>query len=91
MRDLSLSTPQQRLYGEILRLARGTGHDETPLAVPELPHHNELAAWANTSRDVVAYEIGALARRGIVERKHRTLYIREPETLRNLASGRATA
>src|SRR6185437_12404981 len=61
VRDLSLSTPQQRLYGEILRLARGTGHDETPLAVPELPHHNELAAWANTSRDVVAYEIGALA------------------------------
>jgi len=91
VRDLSLSTPQQRLYGELLRLARGTGHLETPLAVAELPHHDELAAWTNTSRDVVAYEIGALARRGIVERKHRTLYIHEPETLRNLASGRAAA
>jgi CRP/FNR family cyclic AMP-dependent transcriptional regulator len=88
VKDLSLLTPQQRLYGEILRLARRSDHIEAPLAVAEMPPHDELAGWANTTRDVVAYEIGSLTRRGIVERKHKTLYIRDPEMLRNLAGGR---
>jgi CRP-like cAMP-binding protein len=91
VKDLSLLTPQQRLYGEILRLARRSDNVEAPLAVTELPHHEELAGWANTTRDVVAYEIGSLTRRGIVERKHRTLYIKDPETLRNLAAGRSSS
>jgi CRP-like cAMP-binding protein len=91
VKDLSLLTPQQRLYGELLRLARRTDHVEAPLAVSDMPNHEDLASWANTTRDVVAYEIGSLTRRGIVERKHKTLYIHDPQTLRSLAGGRFAA
>jgi CRP/FNR family cyclic AMP-dependent transcriptional regulator len=84
VKDLSLVTPQQRLYGELLRLARPSD-GEAPLAVAEMPNHEQLAEWANTTRDVVAFAIGSIARRGIVERKHKTLYIRDPEALRDLA------
>jgi CRP/FNR family cyclic AMP-dependent transcriptional regulator len=88
VKDLSLLTPQQRLYGEILRMARPGEGQGAPLSVGEMPNHEELASWANTSREVVAFAIGSLARRGIVERKHKTLYIRDPEALRDLAGNR---
>lgn len=90
VRDLSLITPEQRLYGELLRLARPNDGD-APFAVADMPNHEELAGWANTTRDVVAFAIGALARRGIVERKHKTLYIRDPQALRDLAGMAAAA
>ncbi|HEX8840061.1 MAG TPA: helix-turn-helix domain-containing protein, partial [Sphingomicrobium sp.] len=61
------------------------------LAIQETPGHDDLASWANTTREVVAYSIGTLARRGIVERKHKTLYIRDPETLRSLAVAKSDA
>jgi CRP-like cAMP-binding protein len=88
VRDLSLLSPEQRLYTELLRLARP--FEETPgqLVVHDTPGHDDLASWANTTREVVAYAIGTLARRGIVERKHKTLYIRDPETLRALAAAK---
>jgi len=84
VKDLSLVTPEQRLYAELLRLARPSD-GEAPLAVAEMPGHEQLADWANTTREVVACAIGSVARRGIVERKHKTLYIRDPEALRELA------
>jgi CRP-like cAMP-binding protein len=88
VRDLSLLSPEQRLYTELLRLARPMDDLPSQLAIPETPGHDDLAAWANTTREVVAYSIGTLARRGIVERKHKTLYIRDPEALRGLAVAR---
>jgi CRP-like cAMP-binding protein len=88
VRDLSLLSPEQRLYTELLRLARPFDEGPGQLAVQETPGHEDLAAWANTTREVVAYTIGTLARRGIVERKHKTLYIRDPEALRGLAAAK---
>jgi CRP-like cAMP-binding protein len=89
VKDLSLLSPEQRLYTELLRLARPLDDVPGQLAIQETPGHEDLASWANTTREVVAYSIGTLARRGIVERKHKTLYIRDPEALRGLAVARA--
>jgi CRP/FNR family cyclic AMP-dependent transcriptional regulator len=89
VRDLSLLSPEQRLYTELLRLARPMEEAPGQIAIPDTPGHDDLASWANTTREVVAYSIGTLARRGIVERKHKTLYIRDPEALRSLATARA--
>jgi CRP/FNR family cyclic AMP-dependent transcriptional regulator len=91
VRDLSLLSPEQRLYTELLRLARPLDDVPGQLAIQETPGHEDLASWANTTREVVAYSIGTLARRGIVERKHKTLYIRDPETLRGLAAAKSNA
>jgi CRP/FNR family transcriptional regulator, cyclic AMP receptor protein len=89
VKDLSLLSPEQRLYTELLRLARPLDDVPGQLAIQETPGHEDLASWANTTREVVAYAIGTLARRGIVERKHKTLHIRDPEALRDLAVAKA--
>lgn len=89
VKDLSLLSPEQRLYTELLRLARPLDEMPGQLAIQDTPGHEDLASWANTTREVVAYAIGTLARRGIVERKHKTLYIRDPEALRGLATAKA--
>lgn len=91
VRDLSLLSPEQRLYTELLRLGRPLEEVPGQLAIVEVPGHDDLASWANTTREVVAYVIGTLARRGIVERKHKTLYIRDPEALRSLAVAKVAA
>ncbi|MBM3510352.1 MAG: Crp/Fnr family transcriptional regulator [Alphaproteobacteria bacterium] len=79
---MSALSPDQRVCYELLRLAEpaeGGGY-----AVKELPSHRELASWANTTREMVAYVIGYLARRGIIERKHKTLYIHDLTALQAL-------
>jgi len=72
----------------MLRMARPSDGQGGPLAIGDMPNHDALATWANTTPDVVAFAIGSLARRGIVERKHKTLYIRDPDALRDLAGNR---
>ncbi|MGQ0662220.1 MAG: Crp/Fnr family transcriptional regulator [Pseudomonadota bacterium] len=83
--DLSLLTPDQRIYHEVMRLARPESEPDGVWVVDELPGHQELADWSNTTRETVAYAIGSLLRRGIVERKHKRLYIRDPKMLRSMS------
>ena len=87
VKDLSLLSPEQRLFSELLRLARSSDFPGQ-LQISDMPNHEDLASWSNTTREVVAFSIGTLARRGIVERKHKTLYIRDPEALRSMAGAR---
>lgn len=82
---VSLRTPQQRVFHELLRLARPAEPGSKEYAVTEVPSHRDIASWSSTTRDVVAQSIANLARRGIVERKHTTLYVRDIEALRELA------
>ena len=77
MTDLSLLSPDQRVYHELLRLAHPDEGVSQDWIINQLPSHREIASWANTSREAVAYVIGNLARRGIIERKHKTLYIHD--------------
>ncbi|MBI3710884.1 MAG: Crp/Fnr family transcriptional regulator [Proteobacteria bacterium] len=83
--DLSLLGPDQRIYNELMRLARPATNVDGIWVIDDLPNHQEIASWANTTRETVAYAIGNLARRGIVERRHKTLYIRDPKMLQNLS------
>ena len=69
--DLSLLSPDQRVYHELLRLAHPDEGVSQDWIINQLPSHREIASWANTSREAVAYVIGNLARRGIIERKHK--------------------
>ena len=89
--ELSTKTIDQRICGEILRLAEidtqnsfRMGHGEV-WYVPEMPNHKELASWVGTSREEVAKVIGQLARDKILERKNMKVYIRDMPRLRLIA------
>ena len=76
--------PEQRIYSEIIRLARVEKPGSTRWLVPEMPSHQELAVRAQTSRDAVASAIAEIAARGIAERRTRALYINDYKALQDL-------
>ncbi len=76
--------PEQRIYSEIIRLARVEKPGSSRWLVPEMPGHQDLAVRAQTSRDAVASAIAELASRGIAERRTRSLYINDYKALQDL-------
>ena len=72
---LSTQSEQQRIWGELVRLAEPDPARLESWHIPDLPNHKEIAAWAGTSREQVAQAIGELARDGIVRRKTMGLVI----------------
>jgi CRP/FNR family transcriptional regulator, cyclic AMP receptor protein len=86
---LSTGTPDQRVYSELVRLARPEKQGSERWLIRELPSHQDLARWAQTSREIVAGAVADLVRRGVAERRTRTLYISDYAMLRSLTLGTA--
>lgn len=84
---LSTGTPDQRVYSELVRLARPEKPGSDRWVIRELPGHQDLARWAQTSREIVAGAVAELVRRGVAERRTRTLYISDYAMLRNMTLG----
>jgi CRP/FNR family transcriptional regulator, cyclic AMP receptor protein len=78
---VSTISPDQRVYSQLVRLARLDGD---VWLIRELPSHQELAEWSQTSRESVAAAIAELFRRGIAERRHKSLAIRDYAMLKSL-------
>jgi CRP/FNR family cyclic AMP-dependent transcriptional regulator len=76
--------PEQRIYSEIIRLARVDKPGSDRWLVPEMPSHQDLAVRAQTSREAVASAIAELYSRGIAERRTRALSIRDYKALKDL-------
>jgi len=83
---LSTGSPDQRVYSELIRLARQDTPGGDRWLIRDLPTHQELAKWAQTSREVVASAVAELVRRGVAERRTKTLYINDYAALRDLIS-----
>ena len=83
--DLAGLTPTQRVYMELLRLAGPAVKPDGTWGIRNMPNHREIAIWAGTIPATVARVIGHLARNGVVERHHKTLYINDYFRLRQLA------
>jgi CRP/FNR family cyclic AMP-dependent transcriptional regulator len=81
---LSTGSPDQRVYGQLIRLARRDNAEDGRWLIRELPSHQDLAEWAQTSREVVASAIGELVRRGVAERRTKTLHINDYQALKDL-------
>ena len=67
--ELSTQGEAQRIYGQLLRLARPDPGSPQSWIIDDLPNHKEIAAWTGTSREAVAQAIGELARDGVVRRR----------------------
>lgn len=82
--DLSTLGANNRVHGELLRLARlAPRQDETPVIRP-IPLHSDLASRVSTTRETVARVLNDLARRDIVRRERDALVIADPARLSKL-------
>ena len=82
---LSKTNPRQRVYIELLRLAVPNPRGDGSWIIEPLPHHNDIAAWAGTEQQEVAEAIGKLAREKILERKNRSIIIRDRARIESLS------
>lgn len=83
--QLSTQSEQQRIWGELLRLAEPDAAKPDSWCIPDMPNHKEIASWAGVSREQVAQAIGELAREGIVRRKTMGLVICDLPRLQMMA------
>jgi CRP-like cAMP-binding protein len=83
--DLSTLKAVERVCRELLRLTKPDAAVAELRVIRPMLSHNEIASRASTTRETVARVIGQLSTRGIVERKHKALYIRSVERLERLA------
>ncbi|MEO5337532.1 MAG: Crp/Fnr family transcriptional regulator [Magnetospirillum sp. WYHS-4] len=83
---LSSLTAYQRIYMELLRLAQPNPQGDGTWVIRSCPNHQDLASIVGVEREEVGSAIGELARGEIVERKHKSLIIRDYPRLQLLAS-----
>lgn len=81
--ELATMGAMQRVYRELLRLARPLSGDA--LVIDDLPTQETLAGRLGTTRETVARVLAQLARTGITERQGRRLTIHRPDDLELLA------
>ena len=78
---------RQRLYAELLRLARApTGGDGHPVVSPP-PTHAELAARVSSHREAITRELNALERGRLIERRRGAIVLLDAERLRGMVAG----
>ncbi|MEN8721972.1 MAG: Crp/Fnr family transcriptional regulator [Alphaproteobacteria bacterium] len=83
--DLSTLSAYERVYRELMTLKR-----EDPVVlgrylIHPIPTQAQMAASASTTRETVARVLSQLARDGVIEKRDKTIYIRELEALEVLA------
>ena len=83
--DLSTLSAVHRVQAELLRLAEPDIVAPQNWVIRPLRTHAEIASRVSTTRETVARVLSQLATAGIVERKGKTLYIRDHARLSALA------
>ncbi len=83
---LSSLSPHQRVYMELMRLSEPNPKGDGSWIINRLPGHGEIAEQVGADREAVAAAIGELARAKIVERKFKTLVIKDYSRLQMLSN-----
>ena len=78
---------RQRLYAELLRLARPALGDGDRLIVSPPPTHAELAARVSSHREAITRELNALDRAGLIERRRGAISLLDADRLRRMIAG----
>ncbi|TAN49304.1 MAG: Crp/Fnr family transcriptional regulator [Rhodospirillales bacterium] len=86
--ELSTLSEPERVYTELLHLAKPDNKKPGQYVIADMPKHKDLASWTGTSTDTVAQVVGELARDGILERRNLGMVIRDFERLRLMARAR---
>ncbi len=73
--DLSTLGANNRVYAEILRLAKDSVEEDNTAKIKPIPIHGDIASRVSTTRETVARVLNDLARKGLVKRGKQTLHI----------------
>ena len=79
--DLSTVGAHNRVYAEILRLARPTLKSDNTAEIRPIPVHADIASRVSTTRESVARAISELLKKGMVERQDDGLIIQDFQQL----------
>lgn len=82
--DLSTLGANNRVYAEILRLAKESAGDENIAVIRPIPIHGDIASRVSTTRETVARVLNDLARKGLVKREKNALRIFDMEHLSDM-------
>ena len=74
----------QRIYAELLRLARPAKGGKSEAVISPPPTHSELAARVGTRREAVTRELNGLERDGLLERRRGAIVVLDPARLRRM-------
>jgi len=77
---------KQRLWAELLRLARPSGSPAGPPVVSPPCTHAELAARVSSHREAVTRELSALERAGLIARRRGAIALLDVERLRRMVT-----
>ncbi len=83
--DLSTLRAVHRVYTELVRLVRPDIVAPSNFVIRPMRTHADIASRISTTRETVARVLSQLAGDGVVERKGKTLYIRDMDRLSALA------
>lgn len=73
--DLSTLGANNRVYAELLRLAKPNAKDDNTAVIDPIPIHGDIASRVSTTRETVARVISDLSRKSIVIRQDNSLHI----------------
>lgn len=81
--EMSTRTVQQRIYAELLRLARQSSptEDGKGAIILSLPTHADIASRVSTHREAVTRALNELARQGLIEKQRRRMIVRDLNVL----------
>ena len=82
--DLSTLGANNRVFAEILRLARLNEVDDGTAVIQPIPLHADVASRVSTTRETVARVFGDLARRGLLDRQKEGIIVRDMEELEDM-------
>jgi CRP-like cAMP-binding protein len=83
--ELSVLGAVPRVYRELLRLAAPDPSDASAWRIAELPTQQDIASRVGATRETVARALGQILATGVVQRRGRTLLIRDREMLEELS------
>ncbi len=79
--EFSTLAVKNRIHAELLRLARRHPEVDNTAAISPAPTHTDIANRISTHREAVTRELNDLARAGLLERRPKTLIIRDVSKL----------
>jgi len=79
--DLSTLGANNRVYAEILRLAKDDVRDNNTAVIKPIPIHGDIASRVSTTRETVTRVFSELSRRDLVRRERNALRILDMDRL----------
>jgi CRP/FNR family transcriptional regulator, cyclic AMP receptor protein len=84
--EVSTLSVHSRVCVELLRLAQASSPGQNSAVIFPAPTHADIASHISTHREAVAREFGNLSRAGLLERRNRSLIIRDVKELSMIVS-----